>query len=395
MSMAGFMVYYAHYLDLSGTTDPSPPQSASTDSLAPRSLSDWDGPRHIEHERPYFVSAGYSYGAMITCQLPPLEHILSQFPEAAVGSAAADVRLRAQHLAEQQSSWLADARSSPALSPRKHAGVRVGGDEDTQGRSHEAHQHFHGWGHRHSHSHSRSPHTEAKLKNGVNELLARTRSPRRQGFMRHISSGSMSSLRSSMSSHKLRSKSRSREDVNSSQDSNIHQDTLKSVRNLIKVRPAYLLVSPPQGIVNQLITLSFSPFSAVLSKSKSYLPFRSEDSKPSKPLPVHDDAASPPSSAPAPPSPSEADLQDETAAEAKLAANPTLAVFGTKDGFTSVAKYRDWAARSETVEGTMFRAVEVDGAGHFYVEEGVAMVLRDAVADFASDLLTTGAQERD
>ncbi|KAF3938797.1 hypothetical protein ABW19_dt0203205 [Dactylella cylindrospora] len=47
----------------------------------------------------------------------------------------------------------------------------------------------------------------------------------------------------------------------------------------------------------------------------------------------------------------------------------TLAVYGTNDNFTGVGRYRNWAReRAERGKGT-FKAVEVEGAGHFWFQE--------------------------
>lgn len=67
--------------------------------------------------------AGYSYGALVTTRLPSLDTILAYFTTPAIHTAEADIRLRAQHLAEAH----LNAQSAGPTSPRKSLGVRVEG----------------------------------------------------------------------------------------------------------------------------------------------------------------------------------------------------------------------------------------------------------------------------
>ncbi|KAF4479172.1 hypothetical protein CGGC5_v011766 [Colletotrichum fructicola Nara gc5] len=157
MSFIGFMVYYMHFLDPFGpriSRSPSTARAPSPPDAPPGSSTS---------DQPVLLLGGYSYGAMITTQIPPIAHILAQFKAPAVGSAAADIRLRAQHLAEQQNVILASARAAQSTSPRKkYLGMRVGGDEDTQRKSHDSRRSF-------------SMDAEDKIRRGVNELLAKTK----------------------------------------------------------------------------------------------------------------------------------------------------------------------------------------------------------------------------
>lgn len=141
---------------------------------------------------------------------------------------------------------------------------------------------------------------------------------------------------------------------------------LPAITDLVQVNPAYALISPPQGAVNHLLTLSFLHTSGpnIFSRTK-------------QPSPDGQGARAEEGS-------------DQVAAEVKLVRNPTLAVFGDRDGFNSAQKYRSWAKRFRDMDGSQFRAVEVSGAGHFYTEERALCVLRDAVSDFATGLLGHG-----
>lgn len=111
-------------------------------------------------------------------------------------------------------------------------------------------------------------------------------------------------------------------------------------------RPAYLTISPPQGIFTHLLTLS--PLPSALVKNKD---------------------------------------PHGVAAEEKLVRNHSLVVFGDEDGFSSVGKFRHWIARMEGKPGSLFKGKEIETAGHFWTEEGVLDQLREAVEGFADELL--------
>ncbi|KAI9690525.1 MAG: hypothetical protein M1822_009488 [Bathelium mastoideum] len=68
-----------------------------------------------------------------------------------------------------------------------------------------------------------------------------------------------------------------------------------------------------------------------------------------------------------------------------LAKEPTLVIYADKDVFTSTKKVRQWtqtiSSRSED-----FRAVEVNGAGHFWREPGVIRKLRSALGVWVQEL---------
>lgn len=178
MSVVGFMAYYASYLD--------PPSHMMDDGGA----------------SPVCLQCGYSYGAMVTTKLPPLDTILAMFRSPAVHTAAADIRLRAQHLAEQL-----NRRWDTPLSPKWSLGMRVGGDGGSPRER------------------------EDKIRKGVKDILSRTRLVRQK------------------SSHMLHEEAES------------ISDCIDGVDHLKPFRSAYLLVSPPIGFVTTFLTLSFTnPF---------------------------------------------------------------------------------------------------------------------------------------
>ncbi|KAH6645246.1 hypothetical protein BKA67DRAFT_584630 [Truncatella angustata] len=194
MSVVGFLAYYAHYIEFPKRTDPG------------------------QTTVPILLQAGYSYGAMVTTKLPPLNDIMAPFESPPLHSAAADIRLRAQHLAEQQTRLA----TGPA-SPRRSMGLRVGGDEDVSRRSHDF-------------TRTHSPDHEDKIRRGVKDLLARTKRVQRKHGHKHDEQA----------------------------EEHIHQEEcMVRVDDLEPYRSAYLLVSPPIGYLTNLATMSFpSPFAS-------------------------------------------------------------------------------------------------------------------------------------
>ncbi|KAK8121808.1 Alpha/Beta hydrolase protein [Apiospora sp. TS-2023a] len=138
MSVVGFLAYYTRYLDI-------PSRTIADKHPAPS---------------PTLLQCGYSYGATVTTKIPPLDSILALFHSPAVHTSAADIRLRAQHLAEQQ-----NRLAAMPISPRKSLGMRIGGDEDTKSprkSSQEVRR-------------SRSFEREDKIRKGVKDILGRSK----------------------------------------------------------------------------------------------------------------------------------------------------------------------------------------------------------------------------
>ncbi|KAK4100410.1 hypothetical protein N658DRAFT_497407 [Parathielavia hyrcaniae] len=360
MSVVGFVIHYVNFLDPFSQGSPTGHGSVSpiidevvevdgglgsTICVSPPTPS---LPDPLE-TTPVLLFGGYSYGAMVTSQLPSVETIAALLDTPECGTHAAEVRLRAQHLAEMQNTVLASARQAAAdrlhpQSPRKHVGVRVGGDEGRR-KSHESRR-------------SLSMDFEETIRHGVAELMARTR----KGHKRSASGRGHAS--------------RDSDGVRSSGDVVGTPECLALIPGRVSFRPAYLLVSPLQGIVTNLATMSLLPsLSTFPLKAWVRFPARAkEEPHPPEPLEpavvvAHADAAEP---------------------EDKLVQNPTLAVYGDRDGFVPVKKLRDWASRLETIPGSKFRAHEVSSANHFWAQRNVAATLREAVAAFAASLLSTG-----
>ncbi|RNJ52690.1 hypothetical protein D7B24_003089 [Verticillium nonalfalfae] len=350
MSFIGFMVHYIHFLD---PYRPAPDASSPPTSSPAPDLSSRD-----ERDQPILLAAGYSYGAMVTSQLPPLPQILSRFAAPPAISAAADIRLRAEHLAAQQNSFLAEARASRNAMPPTRRALRVGGDEGDQRRS--------GEHHRRSHS---PHHTEDKLRRGVSELLAKTRARRSRSHSRQRSVEAAAVGGDEAGSPRKHHAGREHQHGHSHSHSHSHSSDeqavlLPRIADLTSVRPAYALVSPLQGIVNHLTTMSFVP---PWARHRGHEPARVPSASPAGDVNWIEDAGE--------------------AAEAKLATCPTLAVFGDRDGFVAIGKLRAWGARLDARPGSKFRGVEVTGAGHTWQEEGTLSALVGAVDEFARGLL--------
>jgi hypothetical protein len=270
---------------------------------------------------------------MVTAQLPSLETTLELFAVPECGTPAAEIRLRAQHLAEMQNTILASAREAASdrltpESPRRHIGLRVGGDEENR-RSHESRR-------------SLSADLEETIRHGVTELMAKTR---RRSHKRSHSSQSIKTRGSDGPDH------------------------LTPITGRLAFRPAYLLVSPLQGIVTNLATMSL-PSTVSSIPSKVWTRFSAKPGKES-----------------AGEEPLTATLAEP---ESKLVQNPTLAIYGDKDGFVPVRKLRDWASRLEAIESSRFRAHEVSNANHFWAQRNSASTLREAVRAFGASLLENG-----
>lgn len=304
-------MYYIHYLDPFRQ-----PLSTADGHLDPAVTP---GPRS---RHPRLIIGGYSYGSIVTMQLPALGAILEPFASPAAGSAAAQVRLRAEHLATQCNEVLSSARESMRNRRTRSYGatrIRVGGDEEPGS------PRWSGDGERERRSFSID--AEEKFRKSLHDI-----------FHRHKE-------RSPVVEH---SQATTTTTIHASRPDAAAPERLSPLPELTAPRPAYLLISPVHGVAKHLALMNLW----------SSTPSRSHNHKA---------------------------LEDR---EAKLVHNPTLAVYGDRDGFVAASKLRSWAARLSGQEGSMFSAVEVAHGGHFWVEEGVLQQLKTAIEKFASSLLT-------
>lgn len=351
----GFLSHYVHFLDPFRKHVFEAVPTTTPIAEAPDYIGAHGGSSPITHSpsrdttrSPLFLMGGYSYGSMITMQLPSLETILRQFDTPACTSHAAEIRLRAQHLAEVQNTTLGSARAAALerqANTQSHSpsGMRFGGEESSR-----------------KHHYSRlsfSQDTEEKIRKGVSDLMVKAKSHKR---------------RLSGKDHSFVGGDAAHDTPETKQQP--AKDCLPSVPDRVVFRPAYLLVSPLQGLINNLATFSLLP------RRPSWKGLTRSLSSPAA-------TASPTS---------ELGTDSETAlsleeAEAKLVRNPTLAIYGDNDGFVPVRKLRPWASRLESIPYSSFRAHEVSGASHFWAQGRSAYTLKDAIKTFAESILAVDA----
>ncbi|KAG0645481.1 hypothetical protein D0Z07_8459 [Hyphodiscus hymeniophilus] len=371
ISFIGFMIYYLHLLSPPSLNLLEQPKFTHSNpnlhelspipsqAVAPRHDTDFLSPTTtslIPHSDmpsippPRLLLAGYSYGAMITSSLPPiLNSLIQPFQSPPVGSAHAEIRLRADCLAGQQN-WLMNTRVARLLSQmhshgrslqiedqilsnakvrKPSGGVRMGGEEDLRRASHESYR-------------SRSSFT-IETPEMVRKSVDRVRSIARSG---QVAVGRASSHESFASS----SKKKGSESDNSIEHLAPDDVGFKTVEHVIKpiqgvgdgLETAYLLVSPLHGWVSTLATM----WSSRSVKEKEIEP------------------------------------------DMKFIVHPTLALFGDDDVFVSVKRLRAWV---EKLKGAkiedktfQFQYREVSGAGHFWHDHRAIQILREEVKGFVA-----------
>lgn len=358
-SFVGFIVHYIHYLDPFRECVPADTkESDTTHQELDAQLSTESGPgvpsaasttraTHAKpalHDCPVLLLGGYSYGAMITTQLEPLEPLLSQFKSPDVDCDAAHIRLRAQHLAEQQNTILGGMRTAMLQSRNLHSptkrasAMRIGGDEGgSPRRSHDSHG-----------KRSFSLDADDKLRRGVHDFMAKRKAKHHshsQHWLHHRSASGTDISKHAAARDSLGDKAQQEDDEDlpgAEAEKAPVAEQLPAVE-LLSLRSAYFLVSPLQGLVNHLATMTLLP-----SRMRH---------------------------------------QPDDTAEAKLVCNPTLAVYGDNDGFVQASKLRSWTAKLTAKENSQFRACEVASAGHFWVEEGALQKMLDELDTFAGSLI--------
>lgn len=322
MSIVGFVVFYTHFLD------PFRHHEDSQNSLSGAESRSTDPPQPEPNEAPILLMCGYSYGAMITTQIPPLGDILALFATPEVGSPASEIRLRAKQFAAQENSVIASVLAAKTEhGVHRNLSVRVGFEQD-QRRSHESRRSL------------SLEEAEEKLRKGCHDLVARVKHAK---------------------------KPEAAEDGKDAPGKEGLQSQKPEAIDIVAPRAAYLLVSPLQGLVAHLATVSLKPPSSI----SNWLSKKGKPAASTTPARAQEQSC-------------DAEL---TASEKKLVESPTLAVFGDGDVFVPVQKLRHWAKRLQGVKGSRFVAQEFPNAGHFWVEERVAYDMRDCVGDFVSGLL--------
>ncbi len=82
-------------------------------------------------------------------------------------------------------------------------------------------------------------------------------------------------------------------------------------------------------------------------------------------------------------------------ASSKLVRHTTLAIYGDRDMFTSSKKLQKWASELADQPHSRFRFSEVQGAGHFWVEDGVERQLRGGVKEWISSSVLPSPDEQE
>jgi hypothetical protein len=325
------------------------------------------------------VLGGYSYGSLITAHLPPLSILLSPFSAPELGSAASEIRLRGQNLAETQNALLLaySKPNSPVKSPRKSvildgrkgreslSAIRMGGEEthkDVRRASYEAH-------HRKS---------MAVVGEEVRRSVERVRSlgRRRSGeSKRHSSMSGENGNGSPRKGHDPfwpGASEHSHETPTASEPKDTASNALEHMVPLQfeDFNAAYLLISPLQGWIGNLATMFSSPTISFPALHSSPIQWRRKSS------PFHHLAQDGPERLPA---------------EQKLIDNNTLAIFGTEDVFSNIRKLRTWTESLRMPQKSRFRAVEVPSGGHFWFGGGEngevhLEMLREEVGSWANGL---------
>lgn len=277
----------------------------------------------------------------MTSLLPPIiDSMIQPFQSPKPGSAHAEIRLRAESLAAQQTQEINAQISNLLLTSshrrgrslhndetlyhskiRKTSGVRIGGEEDLRRASHES---FLGM----SSFSIEAPELVRRSVDRVRSLGHRRLSPKRHDARDSVTS--------------FTSKRASRHYIDEKDPDAAAPKPIPGIVNHLQM--AYLLVSPLQGLVNSLATM----WSSRSWKEKESI----------------------------------------SAREMKFTVDPTLAVFGDDDAFVSVKKLRPWAENLTQVSrgrGT-FRYAEVAGAGHFWHDGGAVRILQDEVRAFVRGL---------
>ena len=127
ISFIGLFAHYLHALDpRSGPSSPCPPSPGNSHLLSPLSASSPSSNPSLPSPEMALIVGGYSYGSLVVTHLPPLAAVLAPFAQPAEGTAAAEIRLRAAHLAGTWNEECATRR-------RGRAGAVHGGEEGEPG----------------------------------------------------------------------------------------------------------------------------------------------------------------------------------------------------------------------------------------------------------------------
>lgn len=363
------MVYYLHYLDLpslqwndslpsqgkvGGYDKPNSPLHASAELLPSfenkHRYSSFVKKDKVElNPKIQLLLAGYSYGSLITMILPAsLQTIIAPFETNPVDSNCAEIRRKAKDFAILQSNQLSKHLTLPShyckrdhsLSDTSKENPPIYGGRESLGTQIESDKSLE--------ISDNPPHHPVHSSLNDNANFAQKENPERPGKTDFPYSSSLERFESSKSlESQTNHLSRSLKIDDSSLNNLVSP---KEVRQAMPVAiddidVAYLLVSPLQGLVYNLLTLW--PYK-IWNRNES--------------------------------------LEE---IENKLKTHFTLAIFGDNDIFVSVNKLRDWAKRLAIDDGSVnskFSYTEVKGADHFWRNRQDTRVLEAEIKKFLKNL---------
>ncbi len=396
MAFVGFMAVFISYLDihpkrptkdhtvdlggfhLSTIPSQNPGEGVSLDEAAsqvvsPRGTIDFSafqGPKIAIPDTPIFIMGGYSYGSLITSLLPSLPDILKNFEQPEVQSATAEIRFRAKELATDQNTAHKDALARHLDYLAHHngslssAGMRFGYEDDHGRKSRDGHVRLSTDWARKSVDHVRS------IRRSM-DAISPSRRPRHgkgeecSSIDHHMRDDS---LASSQTDGGVLDRPKPGPRVLSTKDAELYSDPVYRLSQPLAIgtllprvhldfEAAYLLISPIQGIVGGFATMfATTPMSSLIPRIPT---FRKHS---------HND-------------------HHFTEGELKLVHNRTLGIYGSEDGMSSLDKMRKWTKALSIAPGSRFKAIEVEGAQHFWHEGGHLENLKVALQRWTNELV--------
>ncbi|TKA60021.1 hypothetical protein B0A55_10919 [Friedmanniomyces simplex] len=268
---------------------------------------------------------GYSYGSLVLARLPPVLAIQKRFEEASTGTAAAEIILRARTLAAQTLVTVEHAQQHDSRAPRDRGLMPEDGPSSPTKRS------------------KVSPVTLGGEETDSSERR-RSRDSRRSADLVRKSVDIPRRIKAHIRHGSVPQKHHAASAVGKSHPT-INTDGSGDGASPLLVPPHYLLISPV------------------------ILPFTTTISPPGSPIPPL----------------SSRNRSTDSSAGGLFLQHPSLAAFGTKDAFTSSRRLRAWAEKQKGL-GVGFDWESVQGAGHFWREEGVMQSLRERVSEWVETL---------
>ncbi|TQS34158.1 hypothetical protein Golomagni_05469 [Golovinomyces magnicellulatus] len=348
-SFVGFMVYYLYYLNtllppidplLNGSLESDIDYSSHLKSLGcnkpyhPLDFKSASTPRlesldGESYPRMQLILAGYSYGALVTMSIPAqIQTILSPFREPPGDSIYARIRQKAKDLATQQSHII--SLNFQNLSHLHENSPTYQSEYQEQRPKSKI------WAPNEAPSETSLHPKDEHVERDCNEIRLTFRS--RSSSLEFKTSGY-----ASLPGRKKSSFSSCYSLVDNLTNLRVKRQPIETVEDDISI--AYLLVSPLQGIICDLLTLW------------TYRSWRERNVL------------------------TELDL--------KLQTNPTLAIYGDSDVFVSVKSLRNWTKKLVNCEGeeaSQFRYSEIAGAGHFWHDSQSAESLHVEIRRFICEL---------